>query len=124
MPGSMRAAVKTARRRSWQHLAKERIENIKPTIPLGKRFWPLATDERSEITHLFEKEHVRQLATMLRSRKDNAPVDMLDAAYWKKGCSSLGKLRYCVLLGVGDKQLELCLMDLKEGSRASCRAGG
>jgi uncharacterized protein (DUF2252 family) len=24
----------------------------------------------------------------------------------KKGCSSLGKLRYCVLLGVGDKQLE------------------
>jgi uncharacterized protein (DUF2252 family) len=34
---------------------------------------------------------------------------MLDAAYWEKGCSSLGKLRYCVLLGVGDKQLELCL---------------
>ena len=40
IPEVMRAAVKTARRRSWQHLAKERIENIKPTIPLGKRFWP------------------------------------------------------------------------------------
>jgi uncharacterized protein (DUF2252 family) len=79
----------------------------------------LAADERSELTHLFEKEHVRQLATMLRSRKDNAPVDMLDAAYWKKGCSSLGKLRYCVLLGVGKKQLELCLMDLKEAVQAA-----
>jgi uncharacterized protein (DUF2252 family) len=122
IPEAMRVAVKTARRRSWHHLAKERIENIKPTIPLGKRFWPLATDERSEITRLFEKDHVRQLATMLRSRKDNAPVDILDAAYWKKGCSSLGKLRYCVLLGVGDKQWELCLMDLKEAVQAAAPA--
>ena len=44
---------------------------------------------------------------------------MLDAVYWKKGCSSLGKLRYCVLLGVGNKQLELCLMDLKEAVQAA-----
>jgi uncharacterized protein (DUF2252 family) len=49
-------------------------------------------------------------------------VDMLDAAYWKKGCSSLGKLRYCVLLSVGDKQLELCLMDLKEAVQAAAPA--
>jgi uncharacterized protein (DUF2252 family) len=119
IPGEMRLAVKTAARRSWKNLANERIENTKPTIPLGKRFWPLAADERSEITRLFEKEHVRQLATLLRSRKDNAPVEMLDAAYWKKGCSSLGKLRYCVLLGVGDRQLELCLMDLKEAVQAA-----
>ena len=40
IPEAMRVAIKTARRRSWHHLAKERIENIKPTIPLGKRFWP------------------------------------------------------------------------------------
>ena len=45
VPEAMRVAVKTARRRSWQNLAKEQIENIKPTIPLGKRFWPLAADE-------------------------------------------------------------------------------
>jgi uncharacterized protein (DUF2252 family) len=82
----------------------------------------LATEEQSEITQLFEKEHVRQLATTLRSRKDNAPVEMLDAAYWKKGCSSLGKLRYCVLLGIGDKRLELCLMDLKEAVHAAAPA--
>ncbi len=122
VPEEMRVAVKTARRRSWQHLAKERIANTKPTIPLGKRFWPLAAEERSEITRLFEKEHVRQLATMLRSRQDDAPVDMLDAAYWRKGCSSLGKIRYCALLGVGDKQMELCLMDLKEAVQAAAPA--
>ena len=119
IPEEMRLVVKTATRRSWQNLVNERIKNTKPTIPLGKRFWPLAADERSEITRLFEKEHVHQLATMLRSRKDDAPVEMLDAAYWKKGCSSLGKLRYCVLLGVGDKQSELCLMDLKEAVKAA-----
>lgn len=89
---------------------------------MGKSFWPLGAEERSEITQLFEREHVRQLATLLRSRKDNAPVEILDAAYWKKGCSSLGKLRYCVLLGIGDKQLELCLMDLKEAVPAAAPA--
>jgi uncharacterized protein (DUF2252 family) len=122
VPDEMRLAVRTARRRSWQHLAKEQLENTKLAIPLGKRFWPLAGDEQSEITHLFEKEHVRQLASILRSREDNAPVEMLDAAFWKKGCSSLGKLRYCVLLGIGGKKLELCLMDLKEAVQAAAPA--
>ena len=55
IPEAMRVAVKTARRRSWHHLAKERIENIKPTIPMGKRFWPLATDERSECARVCSK---------------------------------------------------------------------
>jgi uncharacterized protein (DUF2252 family) len=35
VPEEMRSTVKTARRRSWQNLANERIENTKPTIPLG-----------------------------------------------------------------------------------------
>jgi uncharacterized protein (DUF2252 family) len=120
-PEPMRAAVKTARRRSWQHLAKERIENIKPTIPLGKRFWPLATDERAEITRLFEKDHVRQLATMLRSRKDNAPVDMLDVAYWKK---RMQFARETSLLCAARRRRQAvgAMSDGSEGSRASCRA--
>ena len=119
IPEEMRIAIRTARRRSWGHLAKERFENSKAAIPLGKRFWPLAGEEQSEITRLFEKEHVRQLATCLRSREDEAPVELLDAAYWKKGCSSLGKLRYCVLLRIGSKPSELCLMDLKEAVQAA-----
>ena len=32
------------------------------------------------------------------------------------------ELRYCVLLGIGDKQLELCLMDLKEAVPAAAPA--
>jgi uncharacterized protein (DUF2252 family) len=54
---------------------------------------------------------------MIRSRDDEAKVDVIDSAYWMKGCSSLGLLRYAVLLSVTDKgsdSAELCLMDVKE----------
>ena len=59
---------------------------------------------------------------MLRSRDDDAAVELLDVAYWMKGCSSLGLLRYCALLGVGGKALadmEMCLMDVKEAAKAA-----
>jgi uncharacterized protein (DUF2252 family) len=40
---------------------------------------------------------------------------VLDAAYWMKGCSSLGLLRYAVLLGIWTgKKRDLALMDIKE----------
>ena len=108
-------AMKRAIRRSWKHLARERIENRKPTIPLGESFWPLARSERSEIKGLFKREDVRTLATMLRSRKNHADVELLDAAYWVKGCSSLGRLRFAAVLSVGkNAKSNLCLMDVKE----------
>ena len=47
---------------------------------------------------------------------------MLDAAYWMKGCSSLGRLRYAVLVGVADGEPQsnnLCLIDIKEGVLAA-----
>jgi len=106
----MQRAVK----RTWRHLAKERIEDLRPTIPSGKRFWPLTKSERAEIARLFSSDELRRLATALRERDDHAPVHVVDAAYWRKGCSSLGRLRYGVLLEVGDKDPELCLMDIKE----------
>ena len=40
--------------RSWKALAKERLENQKPTIPLGTKFWPLSRTERDQIVQLFE----------------------------------------------------------------------
>jgi uncharacterized protein (DUF2252 family) len=51
---------------------------------------------------------------------------MVDAAYWIKGCSSLGRLRYAVMLRVGEgKGSALCLVDLKEGVTAAApRAEG
>ncbi len=42
---------------------------------------------------------------------------VVDAAYWRKGCSSLGKLRYAILLGVTEKHgghEYLALVDAKE----------
>jgi uncharacterized protein (DUF2252 family) len=47
---------------------------------------------------------------------------VLDAAYWMKGCSSLGRLRFAVLLGVGKnhrKKGGLCLIDIKEAVQAA-----
>ena len=32
-------------------------------------------------------------------RRQDAKIELLDAAYWVKGCSSLGRLRYAVLVG-------------------------
>ncbi len=113
-PEAVRVAMKDALRRKWKHLARERIEDTKPTIPLGRRFWPLSASERNELKTLFASEKVRRLLTLLRSRDDDSPIKILDAAFWVKGCSSLGGLRYAVLLRVGGEGGELCLMDIKE----------
>ncbi|MGA3402174.1 MAG: DUF2252 family protein [Acetobacteraceae bacterium] len=116
-PQSVRVVMRKAARRSWKHLARERIEDVTPTIPLGKSFWPLTADERAALEGLFATERLRQLATALRQRDDHAAIDVLDAAYWMKGCSSLGRLRFAVLLGVGDQRAgndNLCLMDIKQ----------
>jgi uncharacterized protein (DUF2252 family) len=57
----------------------------------------------------------------MRSRDDDAKVALVDAAYWMKGCSSLGRLRYAVLLEIAGKKSrpDYCLMDLKEASEAA-----
>ncbi len=121
-PEAVRVVMKEAVRRSWQHLAEERIEDVEPDIPLGNRFWPLSKSERREIEALFEKRTVARLATELRSEDEHAKVRVLDAAYWVKGCSSLGRLRYAVLLDVDGAVLEgddLCLIDIKEAATAA-----
>jgi uncharacterized protein (DUF2252 family) len=119
-PEAVRLAMKRSVARSWKHLAKERLQDQKPTIPLGPKFWAPSKAERSEITELFQTPALRHLATSLRSRDDDAPVEVLDAAYWMKGCSSLGLLRFAVLLGVGrGKKRDLALMDVKEAVTAA-----
>lgn len=121
-PESVRVVMRKAARRSWKNLARERIENAKPTIPLGKSFWPLTDEERDAVDKLFATERLRALATALRHRDDDAPIEVLDAAYWMKGCSSLGRLRLAVLVGVGDQRAgndNLCLMDIKEAVKSA-----
>ena len=112
--------MRAAAGRSWKHLADERIEGVEPVIPLGKRFWPLTEEEHGAAADLFAQEPLRQLATVLRSRADDAPVRVLDAAYWRKGCSSLGRLRIAVLAAIGTgRQERHCLMDVKEATAAA-----
>jgi uncharacterized protein (DUF2252 family) len=115
--------LKQSTKREWKHLAEERIEDVKPTIPLGDRFWALSDEEKTEIEKLFEAEPVRKLITSFKHRDDSAKVRVLDSAYWMKGCSSLGRLRYAVILGVGPKKdREFCLVDIKEAVRATAPA--
>src|ERR1700692_3767852 len=97
-PECIKIVMRKAMSRTWKHLARERLKDVKPNIPRGERFWPLAKEERRAIHELFDQEGVRQLVASLKSRPNNSEIEMLDAAYWMKGCSSLGRLRFAVLL--------------------------
>jgi uncharacterized protein (DUF2252 family) len=120
MPDIVNRVMRRAAGRSWRHLADERIEGVEPIIPLGKRFWPLSAQEYEAVDAIFAEDALRQLATSLRSRKDDAPVRVMDAAYWRKGCSSLGSLRMAVLVAIGKGKSERhALMDIKEAGPAA-----
>ena len=119
----IRMVLAQSLKREWRHLAEERIEDVEPKIPLGERFWALSKEERQEIELVFETEAARKLITCLKHRDDDAEIRVVDAAYWMKGCSSLGRLRYAVLLGVGKKkERQFCLVDIKEAVKAAAPA--
>jgi uncharacterized protein (DUF2252 family) len=127
-PDCVRVVIRRAAHRTWKHLAKERLRDMKPNIPRGDRFWPLTREESRAVKELFDAEPVRRLVASLKSRDNKATIEVLDSAYWMKGCSSLGRLRIAVLLSVSngkrDKD-EFCLVDLKEAVRAAApRAKG
>ena len=116
-PECVRVIMRQAMNRTWKHLARERLRDLKPNIPRGERFWPLSREESSGIEELFKREDVRRLVATLKSRNDDAQIELLDAAYWMKGCSSLGKLRMAALLNVRSGKRskdDFCLMDIKE----------
>jgi uncharacterized protein (DUF2252 family) len=116
-PDVVRSVRREAAGRKWRHLAKERLEDVEPEIPLGKRFWKLDKEERGAIEALFEEVEVRSRALSLAGLGPKGRIRVIDAAYWRKGCSSLGKLRYAVLLGVSDKGQKAenyALVDIKE----------
>jgi len=120
MPKTVKTLMREAAGRSWKHLADERIEGIAPVIPLGKRFWPLLKLERQAIEALFTQESTRKLATALRHRDNDAELRVLDAAFWRKGCSSLGGLRFAVLAAVDSGKRERhCLIDIKQAVPAA-----
>ena len=119
-PKSIQALLAQATRRRWRHLAQERLDTVKPTIPLSKRFWALIPEERKALSHMFASDSVRPTLTSLRGRAKDDPIALLDAAYWMKGCSSLGRLRYAAILRIGQgKDSSLCLVDVKEAVTAA-----
>src|SRR6266404_2883658 len=119
-PPAIQQLLVSAIRRRWRHLALERLETVKPKLPLGKRFWALGKMERSKLAELLKQEAVRKMVMTLQERDDDAPVELVDAAYWIKGCSSLGRLRYAAMLRVGKLRTgSLCLLDIKEATKSA-----
>ena len=120
-PKIIHTLLKASKRRGWDHLARERIADLEPTIPLGKRFWPLSAEERVALGELAASHEIHDLIRGLHSRSSESAVKMLDAAYWVKGCSSLGRLRFAVLFGVGGKAegQQFSLVDIKEAVKAA-----
>jgi len=88
--------MRRATARTWKNLARERLGDVRPKIPLGKRFWPLLQNETSAIAELFKASESRRLITLLKGRRDDAEISVLDAGYWMKGCSSFGRLWFYV----------------------------
>ena len=121
-PECIKVVIRSAMSRTWKHLARERLKDLKPNIPRGDRFWPLAKEESKAIHELFDQEAVRQLVASLKSRPNDSEIEMLDSAYWMKGCSSLGRLRFAVLLNIStgkSKEDEFCLIDIKQANPAA-----
>jgi uncharacterized protein (DUF2252 family) len=123
----VRLILRQALKRKWRDLAKERIGDARPNIPLGKCFWPLSKQEQREIHELFATAELRRLISGLRNRSHDDGIEVVDAAYWRKGCSSLGRLRYAVLARLDEKKdgVRYCLLDIKEAWNPSApRAKG
>lgn len=119
-PKRIQTLLAQSTRRRWQHLAEERLDTVRPAIPLGKRFWTLSPGERSALAQTFADDSVRPTLAALRGRGKDDPIELLDAAFWMKGCSSLGRVRYAAILRIGrGKDSSLCLVDVKEGTSAA-----
>jgi uncharacterized protein (DUF2252 family) len=119
-PKEIQRILSQSVRRRWRHLAEERIEGVEPEIPLGKKFWALTNEERTGIKSLFAEERTRKMLTHLKGRDDKDPVKLVHAAYWVKGCSSLGRLRFAALARIGaGNATTFCLVDIKEAVPAA-----
>src|ERR1700674_1249046 len=46
-PESIQALLEQSVRRRWHHLAAERLDTVKPVVPLGRIFWALTPKERT-----------------------------------------------------------------------------
>ncbi len=116
-PNVVRSVRRRALGRRWHHLANERLAGTHPSIPLGRKFWALEGDQAKALDKLFGSAPVKAMIRSLGARGDGDRVKLVDAAYWMKGCSSLGNLRFAALVAIGGTKHapeEYALVDLKE----------
>lgn len=117
-PDVVRSVKRRALGRKWKDLAKERLDGPEPSIPLGDKFWPLEADERACLAEVLTAPDVSTLLLSLDRKDRDRSVKLVDAAYWMKGCSSLGLLRFAVLAGLKNAtgRSDYALLDLKEAT--------
>ena len=124
-PNVVRAVRRRALGRRWRHLADERLDDVEPRLPLGRKFWALERDERDAIDRLFVDPAVTAMILSLSGRAPDDRFKLVDVAYWKKGCSSLGNLRFAALVAIGGSKKapgEYALIDLKQAVPAAAPA--
>ncbi len=113
---AVRFVVQEANERRFRHLHRERLgEALK--LRLGKRFWPLSVDERADVDAFLDRERIRGLVTLPDHRDDDADIRVADAAFWVKGCSSLGLWRCAALVEIvasNKRRAGFCLLDIKQ----------
>ncbi len=115
-PGVVRSIRRRALGRRWKHLARERLGGGAPLIPRGSKFWSLTDEEHAAVEGVFDREDIRRLVLSLHGRAEDSRLEVVDAAYWRKGCSSLGKVRFAALLRLEEANRKTihALIDLKE----------
>jgi uncharacterized protein (DUF2252 family) len=119
-PVEIQVLLERSVRRRWRHLAAERLDTVEPRVPLGRRFWHLDRKETAALKALVADRDLSAMISALQGRSADDTVELVDAAYWMKGCSSLGRLRYAVMLRVSDgASSSLCLIDVKEATAAA-----
>jgi uncharacterized protein (DUF2252 family) len=115
-PDVVRTIKRRALGRRWKHLAKERLDAVEPTLPLGRKFWALDAKEKDGLEQVLADPDVSAMILSLDDKDKERSVRLIDAAYWMKGCSSLGLLRYAAIVGLKNAKgrSDYALIDLKE----------
>lgn len=113
-PREMRKLVRRSVKRRGRHLADDRLGSTEPVFARSRRFWSLETQEAEGLANLLGSlapEDLKRLSVL----PDAQDIRLVDAAYWMKGCSSLGRLRYAVLVrGETPDGVRHRLLDIKE----------
>lgn len=120
-PGAIETLLKRAIDRTWKQLIRDHLSHTKPKIPHGPRFWPLSRREQRAIADALPASSLGSLAEQLGIATPDETVTVADAAYWVKGCSSLGRPRYAVLLAISDPmgRSRLAMLDIKDAPPAA-----